>query len=73
MDTKLMQASIAVLSVTGPRVFFGQWTFSVWVELAPRKFLPLPRRSLSAASPWSPNRCRARPSKAMLAAHTPFH
>jgi ABC-type nitrate/sulfonate/bicarbonate transport system permease component len=30
------------LSVAGLLVFFGLWTFSSWVELAPRKFLPLP-------------------------------
>jgi ABC-type nitrate/sulfonate/bicarbonate transport system permease component len=30
------------LSVTGLAIFFGLWTFAAWVELAPRKFLPLP-------------------------------
>jgi ABC-type nitrate/sulfonate/bicarbonate transport system permease component len=30
------------LSAAGLLVFFGLWTFSSWVELAPRKFLPLP-------------------------------
>ncbi|MFN0303783.1 MAG: ABC transporter permease [Burkholderiales bacterium] len=42
MDAKLTNAQIAVLSATGLFVFFSLWTFSAWIELAPRKFLPLP-------------------------------
>jgi ABC-type nitrate/sulfonate/bicarbonate transport system permease component len=30
------------LSALGLITFFGLWTFAAWIELAPRKFLPLP-------------------------------
>ncbi len=42
MGDKLERNQLVVLSITGLMVFFGIWTFAAWVELAPRKFLPLP-------------------------------
>lgn len=42
MHTKLPKAQLVWLSITGLLLFFGVWTFAAWVELAPRRFLPLP-------------------------------
>jgi ABC-type nitrate/sulfonate/bicarbonate transport system permease component len=42
MDDKLSRQQLWTLSITGLVIFFGLWTFAAWVELAPRKFLPLP-------------------------------
>ncbi len=42
MGDKLPRAQLVWLSVAGLALFFGLWTFSAWLELAPRKFLPLP-------------------------------
>jgi NitT/TauT family transport system permease protein len=42
MGEKLDRNQLILLSVTGLLIFFGLWTFAAWVELAPRKFLPLP-------------------------------
>jgi NitT/TauT family transport system permease protein len=39
---KLSRQQLWVLSITGLALFFGLWTFAAWIELAPRKFLPLP-------------------------------
>jgi ABC-type nitrate/sulfonate/bicarbonate transport system permease component len=38
----LEKTRLAWLSAAGLLIFFGLWTFSSWVELAPRRFLPLP-------------------------------
>lgn len=42
MGDKLDRNQLIWLSATGLLIFFGLWTFAAWVELAPRKFLPLP-------------------------------
>lgn len=42
MGDKLSTQRLAWLSAAGLLIFFGIWTFSAWIELAPRKFLPLP-------------------------------
>jgi len=42
MGDKLKRAELMWLSLAGLLIFFGVWTFAAWVELAPRKFLPLP-------------------------------
>ena len=42
MGDKLSRSQLAWLSASGLLIFFCLWTFSAWVELAPRKFLPLP-------------------------------
>jgi NitT/TauT family transport system permease protein len=42
MDARLDGRQLVLLSVTGLLVFFGIWTGSAWLELAPRRFLPLP-------------------------------
>jgi ABC-type nitrate/sulfonate/bicarbonate transport system permease component len=42
MGDALDRKQLAWLSFTGLAIFFGLWTFAAWVELAPRKFLPLP-------------------------------
>jgi ABC-type nitrate/sulfonate/bicarbonate transport system permease component len=42
MGDRLHRTQILWLSATGLLVFFGLWTFAAWVELAPRRFLPLP-------------------------------
>ncbi len=42
MGEPLDRKQLVILSVTGLLIFFGLWTFAAWVELAPRKFLPLP-------------------------------
>ncbi len=42
MGNALTRQQLIALSATGLLIFFGLWTFAAWVELAPRKFLPLP-------------------------------
>lgn len=42
MDEKLTRQQMWILSIAGLAIFFGVWTLAAWVELAPRKFLPLP-------------------------------
>jgi ABC-type nitrate/sulfonate/bicarbonate transport system permease component len=42
MGDKLDRSQLVWLSATGLALFFGLWTFAAWVELAPRRFLPLP-------------------------------
>ena len=42
MGDKLHRTQLLCLSATGLLIFFGLWTFAAWVELAPRRFLPLP-------------------------------
>jgi NitT/TauT family transport system permease protein len=42
MGDRLDRNQLVWLSATGLLIFFGLWTFAAWVELAPRKFLPLP-------------------------------
>ena len=42
MDDRLTRNQLLWLSASGLAIFFGLWTISAWVELAPRKFLPLP-------------------------------
>ena len=42
MGEKLDRNQLIWLSATGLLIFFGLWTVAAWVELAPRKFLPLP-------------------------------
>ncbi len=42
MGNALTRQQLVMLSATGLLIFFGLWTFAAWVELAPRKFLPLP-------------------------------
>jgi len=42
MGEKLDRRQLVWLSATGLLIFFGLWTVAAWVELAPRKFLPLP-------------------------------
>ncbi len=42
MGDKLNRQQLVWLSATGLLLFFGLWTLAAWVELAPRKFLPLP-------------------------------
>ena len=42
MGPKLERSQLVWLSATGLLIFFGLWTFAAWIELAPRKFLPLP-------------------------------
>ena len=42
MGDRLDRNQLVWLSAAGLLIFFGLWTFAAWVELAPRKFLPLP-------------------------------
>ncbi len=42
MDAKLSHTQIAWFSVAGLAIFFGAWTLAAAIELAPRRFLPLP-------------------------------
>ncbi|MFN0182824.1 MAG: ABC transporter permease [Aquabacterium sp.] len=42
MGEALDRRQLLLLSIGGLGIFFGLWTFAAWVELAPRKFLPLP-------------------------------
>ncbi len=42
MGERLSRTELWTLSALGLLLFFGVWTVSAWVELAPRKFLPLP-------------------------------
>jgi ABC-type nitrate/sulfonate/bicarbonate transport system permease component len=42
MGEALNRKQLVMLSATGLLIFFGMWTFAAWIELAPRKFLPLP-------------------------------
>ena len=42
MGDKITRTQLAWMSGAGLLIFFSLWTFSAWVELAPRKFLPLP-------------------------------
>ncbi len=42
MGEKLDRNQLIWLSAMGLLIFFGLWTLAAWVELAPRKFLPLP-------------------------------
>jgi ABC-type nitrate/sulfonate/bicarbonate transport system permease component len=42
MGEKLHRTQLIWLSATGLLIFFSLWTFAAWVELAPRRFLPLP-------------------------------
>lgn len=42
MGDRLDRRQLVWLSATGLAIFFGIWTCAAWVELAPRKFLPLP-------------------------------
>lgn len=42
MGDKLSKEKLFWLSSAGLLIFFGLWTFCAWIELAPRKFLPLP-------------------------------
>jgi ABC-type nitrate/sulfonate/bicarbonate transport system permease component len=49
MDQALSRRSLVVLSITGLAIFFGVWTFAAAIELAPRKFLPLPWEVLERA------------------------
>ncbi|AEG93824.1 ABC transporter permease [Ramlibacter tataouinensis] len=42
MDPRLKHSQLAWMSAAGLLFFFGLWTFAAWVELAPRRFLPLP-------------------------------
>jgi ABC-type nitrate/sulfonate/bicarbonate transport system permease component len=42
MGDKLDRTQLLWLSAAGLAIFFGVWTFASWVELAPRRFLPLP-------------------------------
>lgn len=42
MDSSLTRTQLVALSATGLFIFFGLWTMSALVELAPRRFLPLP-------------------------------
>jgi ABC-type nitrate/sulfonate/bicarbonate transport system permease component len=42
MGDKLDRNQLIWLSGAGLALFFGVWTLAAWVELAPRRFLPLP-------------------------------
>ena len=42
MGEPLTRSRLVWLSLTGLTAFFALWTFAAWVELAPRRFLPLP-------------------------------
>lgn len=42
MDDPLTRSRLLALSLAGLLAFFALWTFAAWVELAPRRFLPLP-------------------------------
>lgn len=42
MDAKLTHTQFAWLSLAGLAIFFGIWTLAAALELAPRRFLPLP-------------------------------
>jgi ABC-type nitrate/sulfonate/bicarbonate transport system permease component len=42
MGEALDRRQLWLLSATGLLIFFGLWTFAAWIELAPRKFLPMP-------------------------------
>lgn len=42
MGERLDRTQLVWLSATGLLLFFGLWTVAAWIELAPRKFLPLP-------------------------------
>ncbi len=42
MQEALSRQQLVWLSFTGLAIFFGIWTFASWIELAPRRFLPLP-------------------------------
>jgi ABC-type nitrate/sulfonate/bicarbonate transport system permease component len=42
MGEALDRRQLVWLSATGLLIFFGLWTAAAWVELAPRKFLPMP-------------------------------
>lgn len=42
MGERLSRQQLWTLSTLGLLLFFGAWTLAAWVELAPRKFLPLP-------------------------------
>ena len=42
MGSKLSPTQLVWLSAAGLLIFFGLWTWSAWIELAPRKFLPMP-------------------------------
>lgn len=42
MDAKLSRAQLVWMSAFGLLTFFGLWSFSAWIELAPSRFLPQP-------------------------------
>jgi ABC-type nitrate/sulfonate/bicarbonate transport system permease component len=42
MGERLSRTQLGAFSTLGLLLFFGIWTFSAWVEFAPRRFLPLP-------------------------------
>jgi len=42
VDAKLSHAQLAWLSIAGLTIFFGTWTLAAALQLAPRRFLPLP-------------------------------
>ena len=42
MGDKLHRNQLLLLSATGLLMFFSVWSLAAWIELAPRKFLPLP-------------------------------
>ena len=42
MDDKLTRSQLVWLSIAGLAIFFGTWTLAAVLELAPRRFLPLP-------------------------------
>jgi NitT/TauT family transport system permease protein len=42
MGPRLDRRQVLWLSAAGLSIFFGLWTLAAWIELAPRRFLPLP-------------------------------